>query len=289
MHAAGLGDRQEQQVQVLQRYWELGEKAGGAPTGLGRDASGTVGRLVILMQHKVLESLREASQLQPWSDAGGAPRWGITWQPREQPLIDGVEEAFDVAAPPGLADEGKDRLDFQVRTDLFEMLRRKIGSVISIQDPRNAAHLPGRLGFPPDGLPQGQRRVEGTGGLEGHHVPCHRTAIIVQDDSEPRFPGVALLVGEEEVQQRVVRLPNGIGRLRLAAVEEIKGLAVDLTARMGQGYQRGGELPHDIMDVVVARDVQALRRGDVDDLAMDRGDGGRGRLEGQGFHELDQE
>jgi len=45
-------------------------------------------------------------------------------------LIHGVEEALDAAAPPGLADLGKDCLDFQVGTNLFEVLRRKIRSVI---------------------------------------------------------------------------------------------------------------------------------------------------------------
>jgi len=62
MHAAGLGDCQEQQVQVLQGYGELGEKAVGAPTSLWRYAGGTVGRLMILMQYKVFEGLREALQ-----------------------------------------------------------------------------------------------------------------------------------------------------------------------------------------------------------------------------------
>jgi hypothetical protein len=41
-----------------------------------------------------------------------------------------------------------------------------------------------------------------------------------------------LLVGEEDVEQGVVRLPDGIGRLRLAAVEEIEGLMIGLTAVM---------------------------------------------------------
>ena len=131
--------------------------------------------------------------------------------------------------------------------------------------------------------------MEGTRGFKGDHVPCHRTAIIIENDRKPRFSGTAFVVGEQHVQQRVVGLPDSIRRLRLAAVEEIKGLAVDLAARMRQGHEGGGELPHDVMDHVIARDVQALRRSDVGDPAMDRGDRGRWQLEGQGFHELDQE
>ncbi len=102
----------------------------GAPPGVWRYTRGTVRRLVILMEHKVLEGLGEALQIQPRRDLGGVSGRGIARQPCEQQLIHGIEEAFDAAAPPGLAHLGKDRLDFQVRADLFEVLGGKIRAVI---------------------------------------------------------------------------------------------------------------------------------------------------------------
>ena len=180
----------------------------------------------------MFEGLGEALQIQPRRDLGGASGGGIARQPRQQALIHGVEETFDAAATTGLTDLGKDRLDFEVGTDLFEVLRGKIGTVISIQDPWNPADLPRGLGFPPDGLAQGQRGVEGAGRLEGHHVSCHRTAIIVQDDREPWFPGMALLIGEQHVQQGMVGLPDGIGRVGLTTVEKVEGLVIGLAAVM---------------------------------------------------------
>ena len=119
------------------------------------------------------------------------------------------------------------------------MLRGKIGSVIGIEDPGNPADLPRRLGLAPDGLTQGERGMEGARGFKGHHVPCHRTAIIIEDDRQPGFAGTAFVVGEQQVQQRVVGLPDGIRRLRFAAIEEVKGLVIGLAACMGQGPRAG--------------------------------------------------
>jgi hypothetical protein len=45
---------------------------------------------------------------------------------------------------------------------------------------------------------------------------------------------------------------------------------------MDEGHQRGVELPHDVMDHVIAGDVVTLRGGERCDLAMDRRDKGRG-------------
>ena len=70
--------------------------------------------------------------------------------------------------------------------------------------------------------------MEGPGRLKGHHVASHRTAVIIQNDREPRFPGLPLLIGEQHVQQGMVGLPEGIGRLRLTPVEEIEGLVIGL-------------------------------------------------------------
>jgi hypothetical protein len=45
-------------------------------------------------------------------------------------LIHGVEETFDAATATGLADPGKDGLDFEIGADLFQVLGGKIRPVI---------------------------------------------------------------------------------------------------------------------------------------------------------------
>ena len=85
---------------------------------------------MVLTQYKVLEGAGEALQIQPWGDLGGEPGGRIPRQSREQPLIHGVEKAFDATAATRLADLGKDRLDLQVRTDLCEMLGGKIRAMV---------------------------------------------------------------------------------------------------------------------------------------------------------------
>jgi hypothetical protein len=90
---------------------------------------------MVFMQHKVLEGAGEALEIQRRGDLGGVSGRGIARQPPQQELIHGVEEALDAAAPTGLADLRKDGLDFQVYTDLFEMLGRKIRPVIGIMWP----------------------------------------------------------------------------------------------------------------------------------------------------------
>jgi hypothetical protein len=163
---------------------------------------------------------------------------------------------------------------------------RKSRTVIGIQDPWNAAHLPCRFGLAPDGLAQGERGVKGAGRLKGHHVAGHGTAILIKNDREPGFPRTAFLIGEQNVEQGVVGLPDDIGRIRFAAVQEILGVAVDLAALMGQCHQGGVKLSHDVVDHVVAGDMQALCRGEGRHLPMDRCDGGCGLLQGERFHQL---
>ena len=106
------------------------EKSIGTPAGLRWGACRAVGRLMVVMQHEVVEGLGKALEVQYRGDSGGESSGGISRQPREQQLIHGVEEALDTAAATGLADEGKDGLDFEVGTDLFKVLGGKIGAVI---------------------------------------------------------------------------------------------------------------------------------------------------------------
>src|SRR5215471_11613413 len=103
MHPACLRDRQEQQIQLVQGHGHLWEKAVGAPADLRWYAGGTVGCLMVLLEHKVLEGLGEARQIQPRRDLGSKASRSIPRQPREEALVHGIEEALDTATAAGLA------------------------------------------------------------------------------------------------------------------------------------------------------------------------------------------
>src|SRR5271157_5768951 len=77
-----------------------------------------------------------------------------------------------------------------------------------------------------DGLVQGEGCLHRGGGVQGQEVPCHGTAVVVEDDGEPRLARVPLLITNEDIEFGMVRLPDGVGRFRLPAVDEVEGLAV---------------------------------------------------------------
>jgi hypothetical protein len=62
------------------------------------------------------------------------------------------------------------------------------------------------------------------------HIPVPLLQLIVQDDRQPWFPGLALLIGEQHIQQGMVGLPDGIGRVGLTTLEKVEGLVIGLAA-----------------------------------------------------------
>ena len=120
---------------------------------------------MVLLEHKLLEGVIERAEGQPWWP-GWRSRPGHSQATGQQALVDGVEETLHASATTGLADLGKDEPDFEVGTDLFEMLRREITAVIGVQDPWNPADLPSRLTLAPDGLTEGKAVWRALGALK---------------------------------------------------------------------------------------------------------------------------
>lgn len=82
-------------------------------------------------------------------------------------------------------------------------------------------------------------------------VTRHGAAVIVEDDGQPRFSGLAAVV-YEDIKLRVVSLPDGVRRDRFGAVDQIEGLAVGLRAFMRQGQQARFQSPDYRVDDIIS-------------------------------------
>jgi hypothetical protein len=78
------------------------------------------------------------------------------------------------------------------------------------------------------------------------------------------LPGVAFGIDEPDIEQCVVSLPDGIGRVRLTAVEAVEGLVIGLAAVMRSRPQGGRDAPADVVDCARAWGRRTLggREGD---------------------------
>src|SRR5947208_6997062 len=89
---------------------------------------------------------------------------------------------------------------FEVRTDLLQMRRGKIAPVIAVESRRNTDDLPMGYGLTPNGLAQGQSRLDGRRRLQGDSEPSNGPAVIIHDDGEPRAHGRSIAVAYPDIQ-----------------------------------------------------------------------------------------
>lgn len=140
-------------------------------------------------------------------------------------------------------------------------------------------------GYP---LAQRQRRVQDRGRSAREAVGGDRPAVVVEDDREPGLDQATLLVGDPDIERRVIRLPDLVGRGRFAPVEQVELLPVGLAALVGQGDESRVEGAYDGVHRAVARRRPVVRAGYGRDLAPDRGDAGRRAVQGQPLDQLAQ-
>ena len=94
--------------------------------------------------------------------------------------------------------------------------------------------------------------MQGTGRLEGEHVARQGAAIVINDDGQPGFLSLALVIGDHQIEQGMIGLPHLIWRLGLTAVEQIKGLRVDVRALVRERQKRRVHLPYNVIDAIIA-------------------------------------
>ena len=146
--------------------------------------------------------------------------------------------------------------------------RGEIAAVVRVENLRDARDMPTCLGFSPDCLAQRQRGLNRRRGTEEEHIPADRAAVIVEDDGQPRLTGLALTIFHENVELAVIRLPDGVGRFSLPAVDQIEAVAVRFRAVVSQGHQRRfHSLNHEVDSLVTWNRLAQLGR-DQSHLAM---------------------
>jgi hypothetical protein len=111
------------------------------------------------------------------------------------------------------------------------MVRREVGAVIGVENLRYAANIPAGPALAPDRLAQRKRGLNCGGRGERNKITRDRATIVVEDDRQPRLPGLAAVL-HENVELGVIRLPDRIRRLGLGAVNQIEAVAVGLGALM---------------------------------------------------------
>src|SRR3954454_18457155 len=98
------------------------------------------------------------------------------------------------------------------------MMRGKVAAIVGIEHIGDAADAPSRILLAPDRLAQRERRLDGRGGLEVEGVSGDGTAVVVDDDRQPGLGGDAVLTDKQNIQERMIRLPDGVGMIGFAAV-----------------------------------------------------------------------
>jgi hypothetical protein len=120
-----------------------------------------------------------------------------------------------------------------IRADLLEMIREEIATRIGRKHKRHHTAMPSGVVLPPDRLPQGQRGVKRRRGVKGQEVPRHGTAIVIEDHRESGLGGRLPLVDQEHIENTVIRLPDRVGSIGFATMQEIDALLVGFRALVG--------------------------------------------------------
>ena len=128
-----LRDRQQQQVELLQRLGHARQEAAGRPPLLRLESRRRVGLVVVLVDQEPLQFGGQRGQRQlRFLDGSARP---IAGQPREEHLGDALEEPLDLAPASGPSDHRVDQADLEVGGDLLEVPGREVAPVVGIEDP----------------------------------------------------------------------------------------------------------------------------------------------------------
>jgi hypothetical protein len=68
-------------------------------------------------------------------------------------------------------------------------------------------------------------------------ISSHGAAVVIQDDREPGLLRFAIRADEQNIEWRMIGLPNGIRAGRFAPVNQVECFAVGLRALVGQGQE----------------------------------------------------
>jgi|SRR6218665_316405 len=106
-------------------------------------------RALVVGRYEGADGLIESGEIKHWVGAS-APGPEVPGEDREEFGVDGVEEAFDLAAALGPAEGGMDDADAQFDGGALEVVACGVGAVVEVEDVGYSTHRPRRIGLPPD-------------------------------------------------------------------------------------------------------------------------------------------
>jgi hypothetical protein len=183
---------------------------------------------------------------------------------------------------------GKDQPHLDVGGDLFEVGRGEVAAVIGVEHFGDAEDRPVRVGPPPDRLPERQCRLHGGRAVERKQEAGDGAAVVIDDDGQPRTCRRAIVASGPEIELGVIGLPDLVGTLGFAAMNQIVGFAIGFLAIQSERLQRVGDGTDDVVDGVVAGGRLPCGARNTADLPMDRTWAERRLLQGQAFGEVAQ-
>ncbi len=131
------------------------------------------------------------------------------------------------------------------------MQRGEVAAVVGVEYIGNPTNMPARIILPPDCLAQRKRRLYGRWRLEKQEIASNSTAVVIQNYRQPWLGRTFTIPLHQDIEEGVIRLPNRIGSLCLAAVNQVESGAVGLLSFMRQSQEPCGYLPHHLIDDVV--------------------------------------
>jgi hypothetical protein len=91
--------------------------------------------------------------------------------------------------------------------------------------------------------------------FEGKEIPRDGAAVVVENNREPRFGGVAVRTDQQNIERRVVGLPDGIRPISLSPMNQFERFAVSLRAVMSEGDKIRWQAANDVEDSSIARNL----------------------------------
>lgn len=107
--------------------------------------------------------------------------------------------------------------------------------MIDVEHVRDATHGPGRVRFTPNGLAQGERRLQRGRRAEKDHEAREHARVVINHGGQPRSLGVAVGVKDQQVQLRMIGLPETVGSLGAMSKDQFKAVPISGRAVMCQG------------------------------------------------------
>ena len=151
-HPARFGNANKQQIQLLQRIGHSWQKAAFRPSLSRRHFGFSAFTVLVNVQEKRAQPSIEVGRCELRLSAHAATSRCVAGELTQKHLVYRPKESLDAPAASGLAWNGEDQPDFEIRADLLQMTGSKVAAVIGVQHLRDTANRPARILFAPDGL-----------------------------------------------------------------------------------------------------------------------------------------